>query len=169
MPRAKWLWFNVVKKLSECTLQMQVNSEEREAVGGFFYPYSVFRTARGALQMEKCVIYILLAVMLYDTQKTRHSGHTFIWVTLHKVHGEEASPTIPAGESSRTMHQLVCSWASGCGVCPGNTLSEIRAGPKQTFIFHSYAQFSVEGTEYRGQRGARHALAMSWCCSTEGS
>lgn len=43
------------------------------------------------------------------------------------------------------------------GVRPGN----IKARAKQTLIFHSYAQFSVEGTEHMGQRGARHALARS--------
>lgn len=28
--------------------------------------------------MEKCVIYILLPVTLYDTQKARHSGNTHL-------------------------------------------------------------------------------------------
>lgn len=91
--------------------------------------------------MEKCVIYILLAVMLHDTQKARHSGHAFISVTLCKVHGEVAKPAIPAGESSRTTHKLVCSGLLAVGICPGNNLSEIRARPKQTLIFHSYLSF----------------------------
>lgn len=99
--------------------------------------------------------------MLYDTETARHSEYTLIRVTRHNVHSEEAKPTIPAGESSKTMHKLVCSWASGCAVCPGNFLSDIGERPKQTFIFHSYAQFSVGGTEHTGQRGAKHALAMS--------
>ena len=55
------------------------------------------------------------------------------------------SPQFQQGKT-RTVDKLVRSWASGCGLWPGNILSKIRARPKQTYIFHSDAQFSVEGT-----------------------
>lgn len=96
--------------------------------------------------MKRCVI----------SQKARHSEHTSVCNTSQGAWLKRQGPEFQQGKALG----LCTNWCAlgllsmGCGQATSCLKSEL------TFIFHSYAQFSVEETKHMWQRRAWHALAL---------